>query len=471
MTHSQAQDLLPGYALGALEVREREELEEHLQTCSACYQLAQEQVEVAAMLSARIADVAPPPDLKRRIEDSVAEESKPLESRMLRAEPSFLDRLGLTARWPALAASAAGVAAIGLMAVVLVYVVVSQGDLNSLRDENRALAVKVGAVSVSQAALTQLNLDNQALAVALDQQSVALSTSQGDLEKLREASLSLSSRFDAQSATLNEALGEQSTALSTSQGDLEKLGEANLTLSAKLDAQALVLAAAQGTLDSVQETNDSLPPTLGEQGQVLASSQQALSDLQGENRGLAAQLDEQSAALATAQQDLDGLRQDNQELAARITDQDVVLAASQSDIDDLATQNLALAATATNQQIFTYLQALPVTNKYVLKATADAPGTFGMLVTNVANNWGVAVLLGVDPLEPGTVYDLWLEKDGVATHGWFIKQVDPDSKFGQVYAKNFPTPVTEFDRLFVTLEPAGGSPAPTGPELLSGTIN
>ena len=109
-------------------------------------------------------------------------------------------------------------------------------------------------------------------------------------------------------------------------------------------------------------------------------------------------------------------------LTARIDDQDEVLAASQSDIVDLNAQNLALAATLTNQQVFSYLQSLPVTHKYVLKATANAPGTFGLLVTNVANTWGIAAVLGVDPLEPGTVYDLWLEKDGVATHGWVYQE-------------------------------------------------
>ena len=199
MNHNQARDLLPGYALGALEVREQEELEEHLQGCSACNQLAQEQMEVAAMLASRIAEAEPPAGLRARVEDSVAEESKPLESRLLPAEPSFLARLGLTSRWPALAASTAGVAVIGLMAVVLVYAVIAQGDLNGLSDENQALTAKLdeqaGAVSVSQAALAQLNLDNQALAVALEQQSAALSTSQGDLEKLGEASLSLAAQF------------------------------------------------------------------------------------------------------------------------------------------------------------------------------------------------------------------------------------------------------------------------------------
>ena len=77
MNHSQTRDLLPGYALGALEVREREELEEHLQGCSACNQLAQEQMEVAVLLASRITEAAPPPGLKGRVEDSVAGESMP----------------------------------------------------------------------------------------------------------------------------------------------------------------------------------------------------------------------------------------------------------------------------------------------------------------------------------------------------------------------------------------------------------
>ena len=461
MNHSQARALLPGYALGALEVQEQDELLKHLGSCSACYQLAQEQVEVAAMLASRIVEVAPPAGLKGRIEASVAQESRPQEYRITQAEPSLLARLGLTARWPAFAVSAAAGIAVIMMGLVLAYVLISAGDIDDLRDDSAALTARLDAqgtaAAASQAALSQLGQSSQALVSTLDQQSAVLSSSRTDLVELRQAS----------------------------QG-----------LSVKLDQQTAALALTQESLDAVQAVNNSLPPALGAQNEAFEAAQQTLSDLQQGNRALADQLDQQATALAASQlaldqqaavlvasqqdldrlrqdnqEDLDRLRQDNQDLTVRITDQDEVLAASQSDIEDLGAQNLALAATATNQQIFTYLQALPKTNKFVLKATVNAPGTFGMLVTNVANNWGVAVLLGVDALEPGMVYDLWLEKDGVATHGWFIKKVDPVLKFGQVYAQNFPTPVNQFDRLFVTLEPLGGSPAPTGPELLSANIN
>ena len=71
MNHSQARELLPGYGLGALEPKELEELEEHLWSCSACYQLSQEQMEVAAKLARTISEVEPPAGLRRRIEDTM----------------------------------------------------------------------------------------------------------------------------------------------------------------------------------------------------------------------------------------------------------------------------------------------------------------------------------------------------------------------------------------------------------------
>lgn len=104
-------------------------------------------------------------------------------------------------------------------------------------------------------------------------------------------------------------------------------------------------------------------------------------------------------------------------MPAHISGQDEGLAAAQNGIEELKADSLAQSGSLPNPQIFTCLQALPVTNTYVLKATTNAPGTFDPLMTNVANNWEIAALMGVEPLEPGTVYDLWLEKDGLATHG------------------------------------------------------
>ena len=241
MNHSQARALLPGYALGALEVQEQDELLKHLGSCSACYQLAQEQVEVA-----------PPAGLKGRIEASVAQESRPQEYRITQAEPSLLARLGLTASWPAFAVSAAAGIAVIMMGLVLAYVLISAGDIDDLRDDSAALTARLDAqgtaAAASQAALSQLGQSSQALVSTLDQQSAVLSSSRTDLVELRQAS----------------------------QG-----------LSVKLDQQTAALALTQESLDAVQAVNNSLPPALGAQNEALEAAQQTLSDLQQGNRALA----------------------------------------------------------------------------------------------------------------------------------------------------------------------------------------
>ena len=63
---------MPGYVLGALEVREQEELLEHLQSCFDCYQLVQEATEVGAMLASTITESDPPVALKDRVWSSLA---------------------------------------------------------------------------------------------------------------------------------------------------------------------------------------------------------------------------------------------------------------------------------------------------------------------------------------------------------------------------------------------------------------
>ena len=72
MNHSLARELLPGYVLGALEVREQEDLLQHLQFCAACYQRVQEAMEVAAMLARTIPEADPPVALKAWIQASLA---------------------------------------------------------------------------------------------------------------------------------------------------------------------------------------------------------------------------------------------------------------------------------------------------------------------------------------------------------------------------------------------------------------
>ena len=65
--------MMPGFSLGALEVREQDDLLDHIRSCPACYQLAQEVMDTGAQLSRGIDEVVPSEGLRARVRASVAE--------------------------------------------------------------------------------------------------------------------------------------------------------------------------------------------------------------------------------------------------------------------------------------------------------------------------------------------------------------------------------------------------------------
>ena len=70
-------------------------------------------------------------------------------------------------------------------------------------------------------------------------------------------------------------------------------------------------------------------------------------------------------------------------------------------------------------------------------------------------------------LEPGKTYQAWLVQDGQrVSAGTF--GVNRDG-YG-VLIINSGKPVTEYQQLGITVEPAGGSPAPTTPRVMGGEL-
>lgn len=66
MTHEEIQDLIPAYALGALDVQEAAVLLQHLQTCDSCPRLLAEYREALGALPGLVPEAAPPESLKGR---------------------------------------------------------------------------------------------------------------------------------------------------------------------------------------------------------------------------------------------------------------------------------------------------------------------------------------------------------------------------------------------------------------------
>ena len=71
MTHHEVRDLIPGYAVDALEPEEAARVEGHLMSCGGCRSELAILREAAASLAAGVPQTAPPPELRDKIVQTV----------------------------------------------------------------------------------------------------------------------------------------------------------------------------------------------------------------------------------------------------------------------------------------------------------------------------------------------------------------------------------------------------------------
>jgi anti-sigma-K factor RskA len=72
------------------------------------------------------------------------------------------------------------------------------------------------------------------------------------------------------------------------------------------------------------------------------------------------------------------------------------------------------------------------------------------------------------PLDPAHQYQLWLIQDGQRTSG-AVFSVNPEG-YGSVWVSS-PQPLANYSAFGVSIEPAGGSLAPTGARVLGSVRN
>jgi anti-sigma factor RsiW len=108
--------------------------------------------------------------------------------------------------------------------------------------------------------------------------------------------------------------------------------------------------------------------------------------------------------------------------------------------------------------------ALQIVN---LSGTDAAPLATGVLVISEDGRHGALIADLLPPLSEGYQYQVWLIRDGVRTSGG-VFSVNPEG-YGVVYLKS-PEPLISYPAFGVTIEPAGGSPGPTGEKVLGGEL-
>lgn len=102
-----------------------------------------------------------------------------------------------------------------------------------------------------------------------------------------------------------------------------------------------------------------------------------------------------------------------------------------------------------------------------LQNTEAASGASAFVVMGADGKNGVLIVDHLQPLEDGYEYQVWLVRDGRNTSGGTFA-VDEDGYRGLRF--DVPDSLLSYSSVFVTVEPAGGSPQPTGEQVLTGSL-
>ncbi len=92
-----------------------------------------------------------------------------------------------------------------------------------------------------------------------------------------------------------------------------------------------------------------------------------------------------------------------------------------------------------------------------------APSASGIIIISSDGNYGTLVVEQMPQLDAGHQFQLWLIKDGNRTSGGVFSV--GRAGYGSLYVRS-PLPLASYSSFGITVEPAGGSPGPTGEKVL-----
>ncbi len=143
MNCGEAEDLIPAYALGALESVEREELEQHLDLCSSCSRVLRDHLEATAVLARTLPTAEPPPTLWNRILDRLGEQPARVAAAIPAPEAAKRTKGRRRRRASAVGLSLAASFALVFVGVLVALVLQLQGQLAGMQEENQHLITMI----------------------------------------------------------------------------------------------------------------------------------------------------------------------------------------------------------------------------------------------------------------------------------------------------------------------------------------
>jgi len=128
---------------------------------------------------------------------------------------------------------------------------------------------------------------------------------------------------------------------------------------------------------------------------------------------------------------------------------------------------LVLALAVSNLMLWQRVNQPAAMRTVALHGTGAAPKAMGILVISADGQEGALIVDGLPPLDEAHQYQIWLIEDGQRVSGG-VFSVKADG-YGMLWV-SAPWPLTSYKALGITIEPAGGSPGPTGDKVLGGSL-
>ena len=159
MSYDELEELIPGYALGALDPIQREELERHVELCVHCFDLLRPYLETAVILAQAVPAADPP----ARLWDSIFFHLDEQQARAvaLASQPEAEESKGRRPnRMATIGLSVAASFALVLFGVLVALLLQLRSQLTEVRDENQR----------GQQLIQEMQQENQELLTMVEQQ-------------------------------------------------------------------------------------------------------------------------------------------------------------------------------------------------------------------------------------------------------------------------------------------------------------
>lgn len=257
---------------------------------------------------------------------------------------------------------------------------------------------------------------------------------------------------------------------------MAQLRQQNLALGQQITQQNETLAALSEQLTPLQAENNQLKNDFASQNDALAALNEAVTPLQTENTNLKQELAAQAEQLAALQSQVTAQPQpENTVSAETVAALEAELAAQREQLAALNGQVAQLQAVNNNlgQELSTQRAVMaevtsPDVQAMKISGTEIIPQAHGQLIANPGDEKAVLIVSGLQPLEPGLIYQFWLVQDGQLRRAGEFTVDEAGLGLLQVTTE---TPIGAYDAMGISIEPADSADRPPNEMIMLGNFS